>query len=332
MLASCFPLRPFVALAAGVLLCTPAYAQPAPADAAFPTKPIRLIVPFAPAGPNDFLARIVGQKLTEAWGQTVVIDNRGGAGGTIGTELGIRAPADGYTLLMGGASTLTVAPALYPKLGYDPLRDITPIGNIARVPYLLGVHPSVPARNVQELIALARAKPGTVTYGSSGTGSMSSLAAEMLRTMAKVDITHVPYKGTAPAITDVIAGNITLMLADLAVILPHAKTGKLRAIAVTGPGRSASAPDIPTIEESGLPGYSLSVWFGLIGPRGLPDPVVRKTASTLSRALRSPDVAERLVRQGYDPLPDTPDAFAAFIRAETKRMGTFIREANIRPQ
>ncbi len=220
----------------------------------YPTKPLRLVVPFAPAGPNDILGRLIGQKLTEAWGQTVLIENRGGAGGTVGLEAASRLPGDGYALAMGGSSNLAVAPSLYTKLPYDPVKDFTPIINVAIVPYALAVNPTVPAKNVKELITVASRKAGYLSYGSSGMGSMSSLAAEMLKSMSKTDIVHVPYKGTAPALTDVISGQIDLMLADLAVIKPYSDSGRLRVIGVTGNKRSTAARDVPTIAESGLPG------------------------------------------------------------------------------
>jgi len=310
----------------------PAAAQVGANAPAYPSRPVRLVVPFAPAGPNDFLARALGQKLADTWGQPVVIDNRGGAGGTVGTELGLRAPADGHTLIMGGASTLTVAPGLYAKLPYDPARDVTPIVNIARVPYVLGVHPGVAAKSLADLIAAARARPGTLTYGSSGTGSMSNLAAEMLKRLANVDIVHVPYKGTAPAITDVIGGQISMMLADLAVIMPHARSGRMRALAVSGTARSATAPEVPTIAESGLPGYSLNVWFGLVAPAGLAQPIVAKISSDSVQALRTPDMIERLARQGYEPIADAAPEFAAYLRSELPRMTQFIREAGLRAE
>ena len=222
----------------------------AQSSASFPAKPIRIVVPFAPAGPNDIIARIVGQKWNELWGHPTVIENRGGAGGTIGVEYGSKAPPDGYTVIMGGMSNLAVAVGMYPKLGYDP-HELTPITNIAIVPYVLMVNPHVPAKNVAELIVVAKSKKGRLSYGSSGTGAISHLAAEIFKSMSGADIVHVPYKGTAPAVTDVIAGQIDMMFADYAAVAPHAKAGKLRMLAVAGAKRSAIAPDLPTIGSPG---------------------------------------------------------------------------------
>lgn len=216
----------------------------------YPTKALRMVVPFAPGGPNDILARLVGQKLTEQWGQAVLIENRGGAGGTVGLEAASRLPGDGYVLAMGGTSNLAVAPSLYANLPYDSIKDFTPIINVAIVPYALAINPTVPAKNVKELIAVAGRKQGYLSYGSSGMGSISSLAAEMLKSMSKTDIVHVPYKGTAPALTDVVRGQIDLMLADFALIQPYASAGRLRVIGVTGSKRSTAARDVPTIAES----------------------------------------------------------------------------------
>ena len=230
----------------GLCAALPVHAQPS-----YPAKPIRIIVPFAPGGPNDVLARLVGNRLTEAWGQPVIIDNRGGAGGTIGAEAGARAPADGYTLTMGGSSNMTVAPSLYAKLSYNPLKDFTPIANVARVPYLLVINPRVPAKTVKELVAIARARPGYLNYASSGVGSMSSLAAEWFNAVAGTKVVHIPFKGTAPALTELMVGSVDLMMADMGLALTQVRAGKMRAIAVTTPRRSAGAPDIPTVAESG---------------------------------------------------------------------------------
>ena len=296
----------------------------------YPTKALRMVVPFAPGGPNDILGRMIGQKLTEAWGQTVMVENRGGAGGTVGLEAASRLPGDGYTLAMGGSSNLAVAPSLYAKLPYDPVKDFTPIINVAIVPYALAVNPTVPARNVKELIAVAGKKPGYLSYGSSGMGSMSSLAAEMLKSMSKTDIVHVPYKGTAPALTDVVSGQIDLMLADLAVIQPHANTGRLRVIGVTGSKRSSAAKDIPTIAESGLPGYELSPWFGVVAPAGVPKEVVTRLNATIGGSLKSPDVVQRLGVLGYEPLGGTSEQFAATIKTDIAKYARIVKAAGIK--
>ncbi len=296
----------------------------------YPTKPLRLVVPFAPAGPNDILGRLIGQKLTEAWGQTVVIENRGGAGGTVGLEAASRLPGDGYALAMGGSSNLAVAPSLYAKLPYDPVKDFTPIINVAIVPYALAVNPTVPAKNVKELITVAGRKAGYLSYGSSGMGSMSSLAAEMLKSMSKTDIVHVPYKGTAPALTDVISGQIDLMLADLAVIKPYSDSGRLRVIGLTGSKRSTAARDVPTLAESGLPGYELSPWFGVVAPAGVPKELVARLNTTINGSLKSPDVVQRLGALGYEPLGGTADQFAATIKTDITKYAKIVKSAGIK--
>lgn len=296
----------------------------------YPVKPLRLVVPFAPGGPNDILGRLVAQKLTEAWGQTVLVENRGGAGGTVGLEAASRLPGDGYSIAMGGTSNLAVAPSLYAKLPYDSVKDFTPIINVAIVPYALAVNPTVPAKNVKELLAVARKKAGYLSYGSSGLGSISSLAAEMLKSMSKTDIVHVPYKGTVPALTDVVSGQIDMMLADLAIIKPHADSGRLRMIAVTGSRRSSVAPDVPTVAESGLPGYELSPWFGVVAPAGVARDLVAKLNGTIGNSLKSPDVVQRLGGLGYEPLGGTAEQFAATIRADIVKYSKIVKSAGIK--
>ena len=296
----------------------------------YPTKPLRMVVPFAPGGPNDILARLISQKLTEAWGQTVIVDNRGGAGGTVGLEAASRLPGDGYALAMGASSNLAVAPSLYAKLPYDSIKDFTPIINVAIVPYALAVNPTVPAKNVKELITIAGKKPGYLSYGSSGMGSMSSLAAEMLKSMSKTNIVHVPYKGTAPALTDVVSGQIDLMLADLAVIQPHASTGRLRVIGVTGSKRSGAAKDIPTIAESGLPGYELSPWFGVVAPAGVPKEIVSRLNAVIGDSLKSAGMLQRLGVLGYEPLGGTPEQFAATIKTDIAKYAKIVKDAGIK--
>ena len=295
----------------------------------YPAKAIRMVVPFAPGGPNDVLGRLVGQKLTQEWGQSVVVENRGGAGGTIGLEYAARLPADGYAIAMGGSSNLTVAPSLYKKLSYDPQKDFSPIINVAHVPYALAVNPIVPARNVKELLAIAQRKPGYLSYGSSGAGSMSSLAAELLKSMSRTSIVHVSYKGTAPALTDVIAGNIDMMLADFAVIRTHAAAGKLKALGVTGSKRLVSAPDLPTIDESGLKGYVIEPWFGVVGPAGIPKDIVVRLNKTIASSLKAGDVLQRLGALGYEPIGGTPEQFAATIKADIANYARIVKAAGI---
>ncbi|MEO8443020.1 MAG: tripartite tricarboxylate transporter substrate binding protein [Betaproteobacteria bacterium] len=297
--------------------------------ASFPDKPVKIVVPFAPGGPNDILARIVGQKLTEAWGHPTIVENRGGAGGTIGVDYGSKAPPDGYTIIMGGMSNLAVAVGMYAKLGYDP-RELSPITNIAIVPYVLMVNPHVPAKNVAELIVVAKSKRGLLSYGSSGTGAISHLAAEIFKSMSGADIVHVPYKGTAPAVTDVIAGQIDMMFADYAAAAPHAKAGKLRMLAAAGAKRSAAAPELPTISESGLKGYAVDPWFGLVAPPGVPKDIIAKLNATSVNALKSADVKQRFSELGYEPIADTPEQFGATIRSDIEKYVRVIKQAGIK--
>jgi tripartite-type tricarboxylate transporter receptor subunit TctC len=307
-------------------------AVPAVAQAPYPAKPIRIIVPFAPGGPNDVLARLVGSRLTEAWNQPVIIDNRGGAGGTIGAEAGARAPADGYTLTMGGSSNMTVAPALYAKLSYSPLKDFTPIANVARVPYLLVINPRVPAKTVKELVAIARAKPGYLNYASSGVGSMSSLAAEWFNAVAGTKVVHIPFKGTAPALTELMVGSVDLMMADMGLALVQARAGKMRAIAVTTPRRSAGAPDVPTVAESGLPGFELSPWFGIVGPAGVPREIVDRLNREINSALKGAELLKRFAELGYEPAYGSAEQFAAEMRKDIELYARIIQKAGIKAE
>ena len=307
-------------------------AVPAVAQAPYPAKPIRIIVPFAPGGPNDVLARLIGSRLTEAWSQPVIIDNRGGAGGTIGAEAGARAPADGYTLTMGGSSNMTVAPALYAKLSYNPLKDFTPIANVARVPYLLVINPRVPAKTVKELVAIARAKPGYLNYASSGVGSMSSLAAEWFNAVAGTKVVHIPFKGTAPALTELMVGSVDLMMADMGLALVQARAGKMRAIAVTTPRRSAGAPDVPTVAESGLPGFELSPWFGIVGPAGVPREIVDRLNREINSALKGAELLKRFAELGYEPAYGSAEQFAAEMRKDIELYARIIQKAGIKAE
>ena len=300
--------------------------------ASYPAKGIRIIVPFAPGGPNDILGRIVGQKLNELWGQPAVVENRGGAGGTIGVEAGARSPADGYTIVMGGSSNLAVAPGLYSKLPYDPLRDLTAITNVAIVPYVLAINPHVPAKSVRELVAIAKSKKGLLSYGSSGTGAMSHLAAELFKAASGADIVHVPYKGTAPAVTDLIAGQIDMMLADLAAVAPHEKTGKLRLLAAAGSKRSPAAPQLPTMIEAGVKDYAVDTWFGIVAPAGTPRDIVVKLNSAIVAALKASDVKQRFDQLGYEAIGDTPEQFAATIKADIEKFARVIRAAGIKAE
>ena len=296
----------------------------------YPSKPVRIIVPFAPGGPNDVIARIVGQKLGELWGHTFLIENRGGAGGTIGVDAGLKSAPDGYTLIMGGSSNLAVAPSLYAKLPYDPLRDIAAVSNCAFVPYVVTVNPRVPAKNIKELVVIAKTKPGYLSYGSSGTGSMSSLAAELINSTMGTQILHVPYKGTAPSVTDMIAGQIDMMVADLSAVAPHVTTGKLRMIATAGSKRTRGAPELPTVAESGYPGYAVDAWFGIVAPVKTPQDIVAKISAAVVNVMKLPDVRSRFDQLGYDPIGNSAAEFGATIRADIEKFARVIKAAGIK--
>ena len=296
----------------------------------YPSKSVRIIVPFAPSGPNDVIARIVGQKLGEQWGHTFLVENRGGAGGTIGVDAGVKSVADGYTLIMGGSSNLAVAPSLYAKLPYDPLRDIAPVSNCAFVPYVVTVNPRVPAKTMKELVAIAKTKPGYLSYGSSGTGSMSSLAAELMNSTMGTQIVHVPYKGTAPSVTDMIAGQIDMMVADLSAVAQHAKSGKLHMIATAGSKRTRGAPALPTVAESGYPGYAVDAWFGMVAPAKTPQDIVAKVSAAVMNVMKLPDVRSRFEQLGYDPIGDSAAEFAATLRADIEKFARVIKAAGIK--
>jgi tripartite-type tricarboxylate transporter receptor subunit TctC len=293
----------------------------------YPTKPIRFIVPFPPGGGNDTIARTIGQKITEAWGTQVVIDNRAGAGGVIGAELAAKAAPDGYTLLLGGVATLAILPNLHSKLPYDPVRDFAPISLAAIAPLIVVVHPSVAARSIKELIALAKAKPGTLNFASNGKGGSSHLAAELFKLMAGVDMVHVPYKGLTPALIDLIAGQVQLMFSSTVAILPQVKTGKLRGLATTGAKRLSATPELPTVAEAGVPGYEAASWYGLLAPAGTPQAIVTRLNTEVVRIVALPDVRNRMALEGADPIGGTAGQFAAHIKAERARMAKVIKES-----
>jgi tripartite-type tricarboxylate transporter receptor subunit TctC len=296
----------------------------------YPTKPIRLIVPFPPGGGNDVIARVVGQKLSERLGQQVVIDNRGGANGMVGLQLLTQAPADGYTIAVGAAGPLAINPSLYEKMPYDPLRDFAPITNMVNFPLLLVTHPSVPARNVRELIAMAKAKPSALNYCSPGSGNSGHLAGELFNSLAHINIVHVPYKGAGPAITDLLAGQVQMMFSSIPSVLPHVQQGKLNALAVGSAQRLASLPDVPTIAESGLPQYEAYSWVGMVAPANTPKEIVAKLNREIVDILRLKDVGERLTQQGAIPVGDTPEQFGAYIKAEIEKWGAVVRTAKIK--
>ncbi len=305
----------------------PALAQRDPASG-YPAKPIRLIIPFASGGGTDITGRTIALKLTEAWGQTVVPDNRPGANGTIGVELAVKSPPDGYTLTM-ISSSHSVNVSLYRKLPYDLVKDLAPITQATSQPYALVVHPSVPAKSVQELIALAKAKPGTLNYGSSGTGGLSHLSGALLASLAGIAITHVPYKGGAPAMTDVIGGQIQMLFSTILQSHAHIKAGRLRALAVTTAKRSAAAPELPTMREAGVAGYEVAGWYGILAPATTPPAIIAKLNKEVVRILHTDDVKERLSADGSEPVGNTPEQFGAHIKSEVAKWAKVVKAAGI---
>jgi tripartite-type tricarboxylate transporter receptor subunit TctC len=291
----------------------------------YPNKSIRLVVPFPPGGTTDILARDVGQRLTEAFGQSVVIDNRPGAAGNIGSDIVAKSPPDGYTLEMATVSTHAINPGLYSNLPYDHIKDFAPVILVARVPNVLEVNPAVPVNSVSDLIKLAKEKPGQINFASSGSGTSIHLSGELFKTMAGVEMVHVPYKGSAPALVDLVSGQVQVMFDNLPSSLPQIKAGKLRAIAVTSEQRSPALPDIPTIAESGLPGFEATSWFGIIAPAGTPPAIIAKLNAELDKWLQSPAGKELLLTQGALPAGGTPEQFAAYIRAETDKWAKVIK-------
>jgi tripartite-type tricarboxylate transporter receptor subunit TctC len=297
---------------------------------AYPAKAVRLIVPAAPGGGADFLARIVSLKLTEQTGQTFVVDNRAGASGTIAADATAKALPDGYTVLLGQSTSIAIAPHLYQKLGYDTLRDLRAVTLVAEVPNILVVHPSVPANTVKELIALAKAKPGNLNFGSAGNGAPSHLAGEMFKAAAGVSMVHVPYKGAGPAVNDLLAGQIQVMFAPMVAVLPQVKAGRLRALALTAGKRSAAIPELPTLGESGLTGFSIVSWFGFFVPTATPQAVVDKLHAETVKALRSADTIERFAKEGAEPEGNTPAEFALYVQQEYARYAKVVKDNNIK--
>jgi len=313
-----------------VLLLPPLAATGAHAQTAYPVKPVRIVVPFPPGGPTDVVTRIIGPKLSEALGQQIVVDNRGGAGGAAGTELVAKSPPDGYTVLAGTIGGLAVSPTLNSKLGYNTLRDLAPITQLVNVAYIVTLHPSVPAKSIKELLALARARPGKLNYGSSGAGTGPHLAGELMNMMGGVKIVHIPYKGSAPAQTALMSGEVDFTFENTLIVLPHVKSGRLRPIAATGSQRSKLLPELPTVAEAGLPGFSASGWYGLLAPVAVSQEIVARLNAEVTRVLRMPDIAERLNGMAAEPAPGTPEQFSAFIRAEIDKWAKVVKAANMK--
>ena len=298
--------------------------------ATYPTKPIKIVVPFPPGGATDILARAIGAELQKAFGQTVLIENKAGAGGNPGADMVAKSPPDGYTLVMATVGTHGINMSLYSKMPYDAVKDFEPITLVAGVPNLLVVHPSVAAKNVAELTALAKAQPGKLNVASSGNGTSIHMAAELYKLMAGVDILHVPYKGSSFALTDLLGGQVQLMFDNMPSALPHVKAGKLRALAVTSPKRSSALPDIPTMDEEGLKGFDATSWFGLLAPAGTPKDIIAKLNAAAVKALATPEMRERLASQGAEAVGNTPEQFAAFIKAEIEKWAKIVKASGAR--
>lgn len=328
------PARHRIITAAAFVLAAPSglAAQPATADPApgFPSRPLRMIVPFAPGGPNDQLARMVGVKLTETWGQQVVVDNRPGAGTVIGTELAVRSPADGHTMLMISLST-AVNPVMQKKLPYDTAKDLVPLINLAMSPNVLVVHTGLPANNVAALLAMAKAKPDEIIYASGGPGSTTHLAGELLANMGGVRMTHVPYKGASPATIDLLGGRVSCMFGTILPTLPHIKSGKLRAIGMSSLKRAPALPDVPAIAET-LPGFEAVSFYGVGVPAGVPKPVMNKLSIGMARIITAPDTREQLRQQGADAVGNTQAEFTAFFRKQMSKWARVIKEAGLQAQ
>jgi tripartite-type tricarboxylate transporter receptor subunit TctC len=295
----------------------------------YPSRPVRIVVPFSPGGPAELIARLAGQKLSDSMGQPFIVDARGGGGGTIASEIVAKAPPDGYTLMLHTVGHV-ITPALYRKLPYSVERDFVPVAVAYTSQLVLIVHSSVPARTVKELIALARAKPRQINYASSGSGGISHLAAHLFQTMAGIELTHIPYKGMAPGLTDVVAGQVQMVMPDPAVALPHVRSGKVYALGLTGTKHIPSAPQIPTLAEAGVPGYNVPVWYGFLAPRGTPRAIVDKLHAGVVKAMASPDLRDRYINEGADPTVLGPEAFDTLIRAELVKWAKVVKDSGVR--
>lgn len=297
---------------------------------AFPSRPVTVVVPFPPGGSADILARAVGQKLGALWGQTVVIDNRAGAGTAIGAKAVAISPADGYTLLMGTVSSQAINPAMN-KVGYDPIKDFTAVAPVASIAFVLVTQPTLPASRVQEVVALAKSKPGDITYASAGPGTSNHLAGALFESASQISLLHVPYKGSAPALNDVLAGHVKLMFDLQATALPHIMSGKLKALAITSKERSPQLPNVPTMSESGVPGFEVSAWFGIFAPAGIPAAVTEKLGQSLTAVLKTPDLQKQLRDLGAEPDFATSEVFSAYVRSESAKWAQVVKAVNLAP-
>lgn len=304
---------------------------PHPARAAeYPTRPIRMIVPFPPGGGNDILARAVGQRLTPIIGQQIIIDNRGGAGGQLGAELAAKAEPDGYTIFLGSIGNLTFLPVLQARLPYDPISDFSPVTLLATSAFILVVNPELPAKSLKELIALAKAKPGQLNYGSAGSGSSLHMTAELFKLEAGLNITHVPYKGTSPALIDLLANQVQMMFSTMPTMVPHVKSGKLRALGVSSTTRAEALPDVPTVAEAGLPGFDVLNWQGIVVPKKTPDAIIQKLSRALLTTLKSPEMIKSLATQGLDAAGGTPGQFGTLMKTELEKYAKVAKEAKLK--
>lgn len=319
-------MKPFVRiLASACLTLTSGLAMTGAIAGPYPDKPIRLVVPFPPGGTTDLLGRVLANRLSEALGQQVVVDNRPGAGGTIGSDFVAKAPADGYTILFGTVGTQSINTTLYKRLPFDPQKDFTPVAPFAGVPNILVVNPKVPAKSVQDLVTYAKDHPGALNMGSAGNGTTNHLSGELFKSMAHVQIVHVPYKGSGPAMADLLADQVQLMFDNLPGSLPHVKAGRLRALAVTSATRSPALPDVPTMAEAGVTGYEADVWFGVVGPRSLPPAVVGKLSAAIAGIAQEKQTRDKLLQQGATPLTATPERFGALIQEDTAKWARLVK-------
>ena len=318
---------------AGFLLAIAALAAPLPAAAqTYPTKPIRVIAPFPPGGTSDTIARILGQKLTEAWKQQAIVENRAGVAGSLGSAVAAKSPPDGYTLLVGNVGPVAINHNVYKNTGYDPIKDFTPITLAVTAPQIVVVHPSVPAKNFREFSALVKQHKGKINYGSSGPGSISHLSAELYKQMTASDMLHVPFKGSALITTAVLSGEIDVVFSDMAVVLPHVQAGKLRALAVTGPEPTPLVPGVPTVAASGVPGFAMTSWWGVLGPAGMQPAIVTRLNTELVRILKTDDVKQKFATLGVDAANSTPDEFSKLIRVEIDKYAKLLKAVGIQPQ
>jgi tripartite-type tricarboxylate transporter receptor subunit TctC len=321
----------FILHPSAFILCCAIAASTAMAQQ-YPARPVRFVVPFAPGGSVDTLARTIGPRLADVMGQQIVVDNRPGGNGDIGMLIVAKAPPDGYTMLLGYIANLAIAPSLYPKMPYDPARDYSPVTQIATSPNVMTAHPSVPARGLQELIALAKAKPGSVNFASTGVASVGHLTGELLNSLAGMKMTHVPYKGGGQAIIDLVGGHVQVMFSGFSAAMPHIKSGKARALATTGARRSPALPDVATIAEQGFPGVEATAWYGVLVPAGTPRPVVVRLHGELVKILKLPDVVQRLDALGFEMVGSTPEQFAAYMRAETVKWAKVVKASGAKPE